>query len=109
MYHSNSWHASKERISTSLKGNGVKRIIIATTALCMGVYFPDIHNIIIWGATRSILDLHQEAGRAGRDGLQSHIIIYHGQQIGPCEKELKDFVRSNGCLRVAAYQSLDGE
>ena len=74
----------------------------------MGVNFPDIRNIIIWGAARSILDLHQEAGRAGRDGFQSHVIVlYHGQQIGPSEQEVKEFVRSQGCLRVAAYKSLD--
>ena len=76
----------------------------------MGVNFPDIRYIVIWGAARSILDLHQEAGRAGRDGLQSHVIIvYHGQQIGPSEQEVKDFVNSKECLRVAAYWSLDPE
>ena len=81
---------------------------MCTTALCMGVNFPNIRYVIIWGAARSILDLHQEAGRAGRDGLHSHVIVlYHGQQLGPSEQEVKDFVRSDGCLRVAAYKSLD--
>ena len=76
----------------------------------MGVNFPEIRYIIIWGAARSILDLHQEAGRAGRDGLVSHVIVlYHGQQIGPSEQEVKDFVRAQGCLRVAAYKSLDSK
>ena len=108
IYHSNTWQASKDRIVTSLKGNGLKRIVVSTTALCMGVNFPNIRYVVIWGAARSILDLHQEAGRAGRDGLQSHVIVlYHGQQIGPSEQEVKDFVRSQECLRVAAYQSLD--
>ena len=108
IYHSNTWQTSKDRILASLKGNGIKRIVVCTTALCMGVNFPDIRYIIIWGAARSILDLHQEAGRAGRDGLLSHVIVlYHGQQIGPSEQEVKDFVRAKGCLRVAAYKSLD--
>lgn len=63
--------------------------------------------IITWGAARSLLDFHQEAGRAGRDGVLSHIvIIFHGQQVGPCEKEVKQFIRTTGCLRVGAYQSL---
>lgn len=110
IYHSNSWQTCKDRVSASFKGNGVKRIVVSTTALCMGVNFPDIRYIVIWGAARSILDLHQEAGRAGRDGLQSHVIIvYHGQQIGPSEQEVKDFVNSKECLRVAAYWSLDPE
>ena len=37
------------------------------------------------------------------------LVIYHGQQVAPCEKEVKDFVRTTGCLRVAAYESLDAE
>lgn len=76
-------------------------MVVATTALCMGVNFPDIRYIISWGAARSLLDFHQEAGRAGRDGVLSHVvIIYHGQQVGPCEKEVKHFIRTTGCLRV---------
>ena len=74
----------------------------------MGVNFPDIRYVIIWGAARSILDLHQEAGRSGRDRVLSHIIVlYHGQQIGPCKPEVKHFLRTNGSLRIGAYQSLD--
>ena len=110
IYHSNSWEKNKERITSSLKDkeDGIKRVIIATTALCMGVNFPDIRYVISWGATRSLLDFHQEAGRAGRDGQLSHVIaLYHGQQIGQCEMEVKQFLRSDGCLRMAAYISFD--
>ena len=90
------------------KGCGVKRVIVATTALCMGVNFPDVRFIVNWGPARSILDQHQEAGRAGRDGKKSHvIIIYHGQQVGHCEPEVKDFVLAKGCFRIAAYKTLD--
>jgi len=106
----NSWDRNKERIASSLKAkNGsIKRVVVATTALCMGVNFYDIRYIISWGAARSLLDFHQEAGHAGRNGVLSHIVVlYNGQQVGPCEKEVKQFIRSNGCLRIGAYQSLD--
>jgi len=97
VYHSNSWDRNKERIASSLKAkNGcIKRVVVATTALCMGVNFPDICHIITWGAARSLLYFHQEAGHAGRHGVLSHIvIIFHGQQVGPCEKEVKQFIRT---------------
>lgn len=42
---------------------------------CMGVTFLDIWYIVNWGPARSLLDQHQEAGRAGRDGLPSHVLI----------------------------------
>ena len=109
IYHSNSWQSSKDRVLKEFKATqGVKRVLIATTALSMGVNFPDVRFVINWGPARSILDLHQEAGRAGRDGEKSHIIVlFHGQQAGHCQQEVKDFVNAKGCLRVAAYLSLD--
>ena len=108
IYHSNSWQSSKNRVVEQFKSCGVKRVIIATTALCMGVNFPDVCFIINWGPARLILDQPQEAGRAGRDGKRAHVVvIYHGQQVGHCEQQIKDFVRIKGCFRVAAYKSLD--
>lgn len=69
------------------KGIRVTQVVVSTTALCMGVNIPDVCYTIIRGAVRSILDLYQEAGRAGRDSLQSHlIVIYHGQLIRPVNK-----------------------
>ena len=56
VYHSNSWDRNKERIASSLKAkNGsIKRVVVATTALCIGVNFPDIRYIITWGAADHI-------------------------------------------------------
>ena len=108
IYHSNSWKSSKNRLMDQFKGCGVKRVIVATTALCMGVNFPDVRFIVNWGPARSILDQHQGAGRGGRDGKKSHVvIIYHGQQVGHCKPEVKDFVRAKGCFGIAAYKTLD--
>ncbi|CAB4020860.1 Hypothetical predicted protein [Paramuricea clavata] len=108
IFHSTSWPESKERIAKSLRENGNKRIIIASTALSMGFNFPDIRYTINWGPTRTILDFHQEAGRAGRDGNLSHVIvIYHGHQLSQCENDVKDFVNSDGCYRVACYKPFD--
>lgn len=109
IYHSNFWQSSKDRLLKEFKAtNGTKRILIATTVLCMGVNFPDVRYIMNWRPARSILDQHEEAGRAGRDGEKSHIfVLYQGQQAAHCEQEVKDFIRAKGCLRVAAYLSLD--
>ena len=97
IYHSSCWQHSKDRVVQSLKGQGKVRLVVASTALSMGVNFPDIRYIINWGPARSLLDQHQEAGRAGRDGLPSHIqIIYHGQQLSHCEDDVKEFVKTTG-------------
>jgi superfamily II DNA helicase RecQ len=108
IYHSLTLHPNKEIISQSLKQGGRKRIVVATSALSMGVNFPDIRNVVMFGPPRCILDFHQEAGRAGRDGLPSNCCTYfYGQQVSHCEDDVRTFLKFDGCLRVGAYLSLD--
>ena len=78
IYHSNSWKSSKNRLMDQFKGCGSKRVSVATTALCMGVNFPDVRCIVNWGPARSILDKHQEAGRGwkGLEGTErNHMLL----------------------------------
>ena len=108
IYHSMTWQENKERIIKSMKGEGKKRVIIATSALSMGVHFPDVRYVVHWGPARNLLDHHQQSGRAGRDGLSSDVlVIYHGHQLSHCEDDVKTFVHSDGCLHVASYGPLD--
>lgn len=82
----------EDRLLNSFKNNGLKRIAIATMTLSMGVNFPDVHYVIMHGLARGLLDFHQEAGRAGRDGLSSDILLYfYGQQLAHCEEDVCDF------------------
>ena len=84
---------------------GQVRIVIATSALGMGVNFPDIRYVVHIGPSRSLIDHIQEAGRAGRDGKQAHnIILYHGNQLAHCQKPVKEFVRASGCIRKAIFK-----
>ncbi|XP_015759772.1 PREDICTED: ATP-dependent DNA helicase RecQ-like isoform X2 [Acropora digitifera] len=79
IYYSMTWQENKERIITSLKGEGNKCVINATSALSMGVHFPDVRYVVHWGPARNLLDYHHQSGRAGRDGLSSYVVvIYHG-------------------------------
>ncbi len=112
IYHSTTWDAEKKRFVNALKNkeNCVQRVIVATTALSMGVNFPDIQYVINWGPPRTLLDYHQEIGRAGRDGKQSDaLIIYYGQQVIHCEDEVKTFLNSVGCYRVACLSPFDDQ
>lgn len=46
IYHSMTWPEYKERVIKSMKGDGEKRVIIATSALSMGVNFPNIRFVV---------------------------------------------------------------
>jgi len=77
-------------------------------ALSMGVNFPNVRYIVNFGPSRSLLDFHQQAGRAGRDGLASDVILYfYGQQLAHCDDDVRTFLKSTGCYRVASYLSFD--
>jgi superfamily II DNA helicase RecQ len=61
---------------------GKQRVIVATSALGMGVDIPDIRCIIHVDRPRTLLDYAQESGRAGRDGLRSEAIIVEEEGEG---------------------------
>ena len=63
----------------------------------------------MYGPPRTILDFHQGAGCAGRDGLPAEVLLYyHGQQSTHYQTYIKQFLNNagQGCVQVAAYQSL---
>jgi superfamily II DNA helicase RecQ len=61
---------------------GNKRVVVATSALGMGVDIPDIQCIVHINWPFTVLDYAQESGRAGRDGLRSEavMIVQEGEQ-----------------------------
>ena len=46
IFHSMSWQHCKERIQQSMKEDGIQRIIVASSALSMGVDFPNVTYVI---------------------------------------------------------------
>jgi RecQ family ATP-dependent DNA helicase len=68
---------------------GKKRMIVATSALGMGVDISDIRCIIHIDWPFTVLDYAQESGRAGRDGLRSEavMIVQEGEQRAAEDKQ----------------------
>jgi superfamily II DNA helicase RecQ len=68
---------------------GNQRMIVATSALGMGVDIPDIRCVVHVDWPFTVLDYAQESGRAGRDGLRSEavMIVQEGEQRPAKDKQ----------------------
>ena len=60
----------KNHILSSLCGQGSCRVVVATIALWVGLNFPNVSHVIIYGAPEDVEGIVQQAGCAGRGGSQ---------------------------------------
>lgn len=71
------------------------RIVIATSALGMGVDVLNCNSVVLYGPPRSVVDLVQAIGR---DGLPSvALIIYNSHHLRNVDKEVKTFISCQNC------------
>lgn len=70
-YHSGKKKQEKEMLS------GKKHIIVATSALSMGVDVRDVDLVVHFNMPLSLTDYYQMAGRAGREGQKARSILMY--------------------------------
>jgi ATP-dependent DNA helicase RecQ len=78
VYHSKLPKAERERVHNHFMSEDVK-IVVATNAFGLGIDKPNIRFVIHYDLPGSIEAYTQEAGRAGRDGLESTCLLLYRQ------------------------------
>ncbi|XP_078581267.1 putative ATP-dependent DNA helicase RecS [Branchiostoma floridae x Branchiostoma japonicum] len=110
MYHSATFDKYKDRVVKSLLGNGSCRVVVATTALGMGVNFKNVGKIVLYGPPEDAENILQMVGRAGRDGKEAHAVMYYyRQQLINADKAVKEFVegKDETCIRKRLYGNFE--
>ncbi len=74
VYHAGLTKDVRVKVQNAFK-DGTVPVIVATNAFGMGIDVPNIREVIHFGIPGSLEDYCQEAGRAGRDGKRSRVLI----------------------------------
>ena len=78
-YHAGLDDANRREVQESFMREDV-RVIVATNAFGMGIDKPNVRLVLHHAMPGTLEAYYQEAGRAGRDGLQSECILLHAFQ-----------------------------
>ena len=92
-------------------------ILIGTSALIQGLHYDHIRHVVFVGAPWGLMDLVQGAGRGGRDGQLTHVVVMNfkdplpiqrGSPDPQCRKELTDWLPGGQCRRKIISLTMDG-
>jgi ATP-dependent DNA helicase RecQ len=76
-YHAGRTKLARDRSQSAFE-SGRTRVLVATNAFGMGIDLSDIRLIVHFQTPGSLEAYYQEAGRAGRDGLPAHCVLFFG-------------------------------
>jgi len=60
---------------------GTVKILVATSALGLGIDYAHVRFVIHQGQSRSLMDFSQESGRGGRDGKEARSVIFTSKEM----------------------------
>lgn len=109
MFHSETLPANKSRVLAALTGEGNCRVVVATSALGVGLNFSHISHVIMYGIPEDTEAMLQQIGRAGRDGSQAHAVVYTTKNNKHTDATVRRVIGDSktSCFRMALYSHFE--
>ena len=118
VYHSQMSREVREGIYRDWK-KGKFKVLVATSALGMGVDYAHVRFVFHQGQSHSLMDFSQESGRAGRDGKRAESIVVTSKRFRrDCEwmkekggaewQSMEDWVEGKVCRKWMLGEYMDG-
>ena len=78
-----------------MEEDGKCRVVLATSAMGMGVNIQDVRKIIHYGVPHYLESYVQEVGRGGRDGKPCEAMLYYRPfHLAHCDEHMHSFVKN---------------
>ena len=84
-----------------------KNIMVATNAFGMGIDKSNIRYVLHYNMPRTMENYYQEAGRAGRDGLDAECILLYNRADVVANKYLIEISKANHESKINEYEKLN--
>jgi single-stranded-DNA-specific exonuclease len=81
---------------------GEVRVVVATSAFGEGIDLPDVRDVAIYHLNFDFTEFNQQAGRAGRDGLEARIHLLYGDG----DRKINDFILARGAPSLPVLREL---
>jgi len=94
-YHGGMTGSERESEQERYMRRGRRTVMVATNAFGLGIDKPDIRFILHYQSTASLEQYVQEAGRAGRDGRRSNVIMLYD----PADRRIHEALAARSRIR----------
>ena len=95
-----SYHSQKKGKETELL-SGNKQIVVATSALSIGVDIKNVDLVINFNMPLSLADYYQMAGRGGREGQHAHSILLYNSDDYYLNRALLEDIEDPSAKEIA--------